>query len=238
MRDENDWLEGVVSGLLARCRANDKTNGLTISALVQLPIAARRRVLRMWLASSNVKMERVDFEAIDGIERLLPRAGGMKVVELTGGWRVVRRYDNLAIERAPEGSVPSFEAQLNVGGETLLPEHGMRVFVKRGRGIAKARGGGVGEFPAEASLSASAVRGSRVILRSWRHGDRIKPMGMAGSKKLQDVFVDEKVPRDLRCHVPVIECRGEVVWVPGYRVARGWEVRPNEERLSIRIEQI
>jgi tRNA(Ile)-lysidine synthetase-like protein len=49
-------------------------------------------------------------------------------------------------------------------------------------------------------------------------------MGMSGSKKLHDIFADAKVPRNERHRIPVVECRGEIVWLPGYRVARGWEV--------------
>ena len=50
------------------------------------------------------------------------------------------------------------------------------------------------------------------------------PLGLQGTKKLQDIFTDAKVPREQRRQIPVVECRGEIVWLPGYRVARGWEV--------------
>ncbi len=54
-------------------------------------------------------------------------------------------------------------------------------------------------------------------------------MGMRGSRKLQDIFVDAKVPRACRSRIPVVECGGEIIWIPGYRVARGWDVRPSEK---------
>jgi len=77
----------------------------------------------------------------------------------------------------------------------------------------------------------------RLYVRSWRAGDRIRPLGMAGTKKLQDIFVDAKVPADRRARIPVLECGGELVWLPGYRVARGWEVpTPRAMALQVRIE--
>lgn len=53
-------------------------------------------------------------------------------------------------------------------------------------------------------------------VRSVRPGDRIAPVGMAGRKKLQDLFVDAKISRQERQIYPVIvSLSGEVVWVPG-----------------------
>jgi tRNA(Ile)-lysidine synthase len=40
-------------------------------------------------------------------------------------------------------------------------------------------------------------------IRTWRMGDRFQPFGMKGSKKVQDFFVDEKVPRDVRHKIPI-----------------------------------
>jgi tRNA(Ile)-lysidine synthase len=56
-----------------------------------------------------------------------------------------------------------------------------------------------------------------LVVRGWRAGDRIQPLGMRGHRKLQDVFVDRKVPRDERSLVPVVCAHdGTVVWVAGH----------------------
>jgi tRNA(Ile)-lysidine synthase len=54
-------------------------------------------------------------------------------------------------------------------------------------------------------------------VRGWRRGDRIEPAGMLGRKKLQDLFVDLKVPRRERNAIPVICVEDEPVWVVGVR---------------------
>ena len=43
----------------------------------------------------------------------------------------------------------------------------------------------------------------------------MRPLGLGGSKTLQDIFTDRKVPRALRRTLPVVEARGQVVWVAG-----------------------
>jgi tRNA(Ile)-lysidine synthase len=52
-------------------------------------------------------------------------------------------------------------------------------------------------------------------LRAWRSGDRIEPLGMTGSKSLQDVFTDALVPASRRRSWPVLVVEETVVWVPG-----------------------
>ena len=71
--------------------------------------------------------------------------------------------------------------------------------------------------------------------RAARAGYRMTPLGLNGTKKLQDIFTDAKVPRDQRGRIPVVECRGQIVWLPGYRVARGWDV-PSPRSRSLRLE--
>jgi tRNA(Ile)-lysidine synthase len=56
-------------------------------------------------------------------------------------------------------------------------------------------------------------------VRTWRAGDRL-----AGrSKKVQDLFVNAKVPRSERDSWPLVVRGDEVVAVPGVAVARGYE---------------
>lgn len=58
-----------------------------------------------------------------------------------------------------------------------------------------------------------------MVVRGRRPGDRVRPVGVGGSKKLQDLLVDRKVPADQRDRVPVVtDAAGRIVWVPGHAV--------------------
>ena len=81
----------------------------------------------------------------------------------------------------------------------------------------------VGALPASCEMSRAALAGRTLELRPWRAGDRIAPTGLDGhSRKLQDVFVTAKVPQSVRAGLPLIcdAATGEVLWVPGYRIAQ------------------
>jgi tRNA(Ile)-lysidine synthase len=65
-----------------------------------------------------------------------------------------------------------------------------------------------------------------LTVRSRRRGDRLQPAGLGGRrKKLQDLLVDRKVPREQRDSVPlVVDGDGRIVWVVGLAVAEDFRV--------------
>ena len=80
-----------------------------------------------------------------------------------------------------------------------------------------------------------------LCLRAWRPGDRFQPLGLPGAKKLQDFFVDAKVPRQERGRIPLLIAGEGIAWVVGYRIAEAFrwqgegaaclaEVRFSEDR--------
>jgi tRNA(Ile)-lysidine synthetase-like protein len=148
------------------------------------------------------------------------------------GYRVVRNYERLSVKRG--GKPGAFCVRLAVPGETLIPEIGVRVEASIGEGVARARGGKPGDLPAEATVDVAVWRKRAMVVRSRKAGDRMRPFGMKGTKKVQDIMVDEGVPCGERDRVAVFECGGEIVWIPGYRIADGWAVAREKGR-SLRL---
>jgi tRNA(Ile)-lysidine synthase len=81
-----------------------------------------------------------------------------------------------------------------------------------------------------AYLDAGAV-GERLSLRRRRDGDRFQPLGLARPKKLQDFFVDARVPREERDAIPLLVSRRGVAWVAGQRPAEWAKVTPATRRV-------
>jgi tRNA(Ile)-lysidine synthase len=62
-------------------------------------------------------------------------------------------------------------------------------------------------------------------VRNRRPGDRFRPVGVGGQKKLQDFFVDRKVARQRRDRVPlVVDETDRIVWVAGYGIDEAFRV--------------
>jgi tRNA(Ile)-lysidine synthase len=65
----------------------------------------------------------------------------------------------------------------------------------------------------------------------------MRPLGLGGSRSLQDLFTDRKVPRRRRARWPVVTCGGEIAWVPGVATGERFRVTPGSRdrvRLSWR----
>jgi tRNA(Ile)-lysidine synthase len=116
---------------------------------------------------------------------------------------------------AKEGWKTIEQWPLNLAGATDLPELEVQFVV-----------GEAGErFDADAL-------GDAPFIRTWREGDRFQPLGMVGEKKLQDFFVDEKVPRRERGRVPLLcATDGRIAWVVGYRIAEPFKVTERTRRV-------
>ncbi|MFZ1979393.1 MAG: tRNA lysidine(34) synthetase TilS [Bacteroidota bacterium] len=60
--------------------------------------------------------------------------------------------------------------------------------------------------------------GSRLSLRTWKHGDRFIPIGMQRTKKVSDFFADLKIPLHQKLQIPIFESDGTIVWICGQRL--------------------
>lgn len=86
--------------------------------------------------------------------------------------------------------------------------------------------------PERAILDAGAL-GPDIVVRAWREGDRIRPLGMSGTKTLQDLFTDRKVPRSLRHQLPVVTSRDRVAWVAGVAVSEEFRLSGAADNVAI-----
>jgi tRNA(Ile)-lysidine synthase len=161
---------------------------VSLASLREKPPALRRLVLRRLAGDRPVP---------DSILDLDDR--GTKTMDLGGGLRAVAEYGTLRFTRAREESVPE-PAELTLPGR-----------VRFGDWEVEAKLGGGGD------VTVTGL-GSTATVRAWREGDRMRPAGLGGTKTLQDLFTDRKVPRALRRTLPVVESGGEIVWVAGVAV--------------------
>lgn len=66
-----------------------------------------------------------------------------------------------------------------------------------------------------------------LTIRFWRRGDRFWPLGAGGMQKLQDFFINRKVPRSVRGGIPLLtDADGNILWIAGYRLDERYKIRP------------
>jgi len=197
---------------------------LEISALQALPLSLQTRVLRLAYAGVAGSADALDQQHLDALLELRHGPSGRQQ-HLPGGIRAWAQggFVELGIRQPPEAP-PEPEA---------LPVPGVACF-------------GPWELQAAvivppASISQDAYRvildaaaaGSLLTVRTRRPGDRFQPLGMGQVKKLQDLLVDEKVPRELRNTLPLVEAERGIIWVVGQRIAHWARVTPQTRQVLV-----
>jgi tRNA(Ile)-lysidine synthase len=192
---------------------------LELSALRAAPAALQRLVV--WRALSAAAGGRhISFDHVAAVIRLTQsdRLGGS--LDLPG--QTVQRSGNQIVLRTERRSTHApnlFERALSIPGETHIPEAGCVVTAR------DAPAGGATVSSRGRSLYSTGPRRESLVVRNRRPGDKFRPAGMRGSKKLQDLFVDAKVPRATRDSVPVVvDERDRIVWVVGFGIDEAFRV--------------
>jgi tRNA(Ile)-lysidine synthase len=189
LREEEELVETVVNAALERLGPAPE-----LAALRGEPAGLARLVLSH-LADTPVSPPRT-------AEILRLTDSGSHELDVGDGTRAVVEYGRVRFARGPDAPIPE-PVTLSVPGSIRFGDWEVEAHLgERG----------------EAVLSADQL-GPEATVRSWRDGDRMRPAGLGGTKSLQDLFTDRKVPRALRRSLPVVEANGEIVWVAGVAAA-------------------
>jgi len=212
---------------------------INVGALQQHPRVLQRSIVRAALEDLAGGLEAISLVHLDTCLDLVHRQEGRGQIDLPYGLLVRREYEVLELTTREEGvpapPEPSPPLDFSVPGETRWGRIHLRWWVAEAREL---RLRDWPEGPNRGGFDLEAVA-PPVYLRGVRPGDRLEPMGMEGSQKLSDFFINLKVPRPQRTWVPLL-CdnggpeRGErVLWVVGRRRSRHAPVAPETSQVVL-----
>jgi tRNA(Ile)-lysidine synthase len=218
-RADDEVLETLAVAAAARTVTRaDGTIRLSGPAVAVEPVAIQRRIVLKVLREAGVTHP--GFEAVEAVRELASGMGSS--LQFKGRIRAHRIGADVVLTSSRPG-IPAparpFRYSLAIPGCVIVSEAGMAVSAQP----REDDGSSVGAT-AEAIVDAEAI-GQTVIVRNWMEGDALRPAGLGGRKKLQDVFVDRKVPRGERIRLPLVANSADhVVWVPGLALDEGVRV--------------
>lgn len=174
-----------------------------------------RRFVRLVLREIRGDLANVGLKHVDEFLSILRSSDSFRY-EFPGGVFAERSGNTLTFlsQRPPDEPIP-YRYEVSMPGIASVPEAEVVVRAETHEGwLDPVRPPG----SMDAVFDLDSIVGTLVV-RSWQAGDRIRPLGMRGSKKLQDVFVDQRIPRIARCRIPVVADDVKVIWVPGIAVS-------------------
>jgi len=206
---EDAYLESEVTKTLMRLfsRKRDRRVELFLSPLEGLHPVILRRALRRAVAEVT-DLKSLSYSHIEDIIGLIRHGNSGDRLYLPRGLRVIREYSVLVM--TTENPVRLGTYSLDAGQDLYIEEAGLVLKAS----VVPERRDCDGRYSAIFDLSRLSMP---LLVRGRRPGDYFFPSGFGRRKKLQDYFVDEKVPRDERDAVPLICSGKDIIWVLGYR---------------------
>lgn len=205
-RDEDSLLDELAAAAVEPEPTRDGVR-IPVEQLLALPPALQRRVVR--------RVAPLDASHTEMVLDLCREGSTGDRVALPAPLNATLSYGSLLIgrEAAPSasGEAPA-PATLDVPGVTDLPLWSMRMrtWIETEPPPAWPDGRRV------CVLDAARAR-TPLAVRTPRPGDRFRPLGMTGEKRLGDFFTDAKLPRAERARVPVVTSGDRIAWVVGHR---------------------
>lgn len=185
---------------------------LDLEAVAREPRGLRLRLYRRALLELRGDLKRIGLAHLEAIDRLIASDRPHSSLKLPGDCFVARSYGNLGFQALEASTDPGWE--LAVAGEGSYPiPGGGRLLVQR--------------VPRPLKLDPGSRRVAYLcprqapfpwMLRGFAPGDRFTPLGMSGALKVKDLFINEKIPLQQRCRIPLLVSRGRILWIAGVRM--------------------
>jgi tRNA(Ile)-lysidine synthase len=212
---------------LMKRRTRNAERGARISTAIggfeKLPVAIQRRVLQLQLVELNVP---ADFELVESL-----RASAGSFVSIGPALSVARDAAGTVklLTRQPV-EFNTNELAVDFGGGAGRADFDGLTFhwaLKSSNGLRR-------RSPHQTESFDADKVGGHITLRHWRPGDRFQPIGLKSAVKVQDWFVNQKIPRARRRQLVVAAAEsGEIFWIVGQRIGENFKLTSQTKRRLI-----
>jgi len=246
LREEDLCLQHSASAHLVQMACQDAEGTVVVdrAALLALPLALQRRMVRILIRQTSGMVKAPTFGAVSAVldQVIHGRSGSAITVQ---GAQIARTYGH--IQFRPRRA--SLNASLGAGPEAwgdaekgvALPVPSTLSWPLTGQMIRVSFDSSAAADLSNAPThprSVAAFDADRFTMdlsvRSWRPGDVFQPLGMGGRrKKLQDYFADIKLPREERSRIPLIVAPEGILWVAGHRLDHRFYATTATERTVV-----
>jgi tRNA(Ile)-lysidine synthase len=225
-QDEVFWSDLVARELTKHGQWLGDEYVLNRSDLLALPPALSGRLVRAALAKVRGDLRGITAAHTADIMTLITEGEPQGTLDLPGAW-AARRYEVLLLRREAPATVAPFRCELTSPGDYCLSDNRILSVTQEESPL--------GESRSAVDFSARSLP-FPLHVRSCEPGDRFRPSGMKGTKKLQDLFVDLKLTREERQNALVLVKDHEILWVVGMRRSEEQRPLPGEQVLRFEVK--
>ena len=228
-----------IFSLIEEIRENNQNNSLSLSNYTDsenriilekikfLSDFDKKNLFSLFLNQKNIEFNR---NKIDEINSLI-KSNGTKKIDLDKTYRIVKDYTHLYIEDKKEDCVINNNViQLKIPSEQIFDNFKIRINIVENLDIPKKKN----------QYLLDALYNDIIEVRYRKEGDRIF-LGEKHSKKIKEVFIDQKIPKDIRDRLPIFLYNNKIFWIYNVKKAYIPKINKNESKLIkvlITVEEV
>jgi tRNA(Ile)-lysidine synthetase, N-terminal domain/tRNA(Ile)-lysidine synthetase, C-terminal domain len=226
--EDNDFLNNYADNIYSNVvKPVDCGVALDIENIKNYHNSIKKRVVRKAISEVKGNLTGIENKHIELIISIIMSGSTGAAVDLLEGIRAYISYNTLRIEipRVDEGQ--SYSYNLNIPGSTCINEicGEIKSDVFEEPGIDYHTGCRFIKYFDYDKIN------SNLIVRCRQEGDYIIPLGMKGRKKIKELFIDNKVPKDERGKVPLIASGKEIIWAVGCAINDKYKIDSNTKKV-------
>ena len=238
LREENDYLErGAEEAYQKIVREEKDALSFKFSEYQFLHPAIQWRIIQKMLGriySGETVIEEREGMEVDQIYKKFHQLLPSFFIELPHGVSLEKRYDLVLIGKGWVKPVPPFEVELISPGRNYVEEIKREVVIGETSRDDKFKD--LYGLPDIALLDYQSLQ-FPLKMRNFRPGDRFRPLGVKGTQKLKEFFIDHKIPKFERPRIPLLISGEMIAWIVGYRIDERVKVTEKTKRI-LKVEVI
>nr|WP_272507517.1 tRNA lysidine(34) synthetase TilS [Clostridium aestuarii] len=233
VKTDNNYLNKIANNNFRKyCKIN-KDKVIIYKEVFNEEEAILSRVIRLALKELKGNLYNFEKTHVYDIIEVQKKSTG-KVVMLTNNINALNSYGDIHLYiKTQKTSSDNVEHLLKLESENNIEEMGVKINFKLVNNLIQRdlKNDNLIKY-----FDYDKINGA-IKIRFRKNGDRFTPFGMRGSKKLKDLFMDLKIPKNERDVVPLVCFSDEIAWVVGYRISDKFKVdKDTKNILQIKIE--
>lgn len=192
---------------------------IPLEFLNRCPKAIRRRIIRLAVEKLVNNMIDISYTHVEQVVNMALYSSAGSSLDLPGNLKIRKDYEALVLSNDEKTcSIPFFQYPITIPGRVFIKELDIEITCQRTEKPDVLHKG-----PRCIYVDADKIKGS-LWIRNRKDGDRFQPLGMKGTKKLKDYFIDKKVPRSQRDAIPLVVDENSIIWVAGYQLNENYKI--------------
>ena len=204
----------------------DSENRIILEKIKFLSDFDKKKLLSLFLNQKNIEVNR---NKIDEINSLI-KSNGTKKIDLDKTYRIVKDYTHLYIEEKKEVPIINKLIQLKIPSEQIFDNFKISVNIVENLDIPRKKN----------QYLLDALYNDIIEVRYRKDGDRIF-LDENHSKKVKEVFIEQKIPKDMRDRLPIFLYNNKIFWIYNVKKAYIPKINKNESKLIkvlITVEEV